>query len=132
MTGQRKFSTISLIFCFVLTAGCMKSPDLLVQVIRYPGFVFEGGAPDCEEFSAYRQVRVFKSEKIFPGECHAIGDVFIGDSGATFDCEPEDLIRRLRIAACEKGVVLTRIIHINPPRGGSSCHQLRAALIACD
>jgi len=115
---------ISMAICS-LVAGCLPPPGLEVQEIRYPGFERRAVDGACENFE------VFEADQILPEGCQQIGDIFIGDTGLTDYWQPEDLIDELERFACGKGTAKVQIIRINPPRGGSPCHQLRAALVAC-
>ena len=116
-------SPLALIGTFAL--GCMPPPDLVVQEICYPGFAESLPGDACVDPSQLSlldadqtnlEIEALEQEASVPSGCRAIGDVFIGDSGATQYCDPEDLLNELRFAACERGILKTRVIHVRPTR----------------
>ena len=133
MAPSREYMlTISALGYMLLTGCFFPPPDLEVQVIHYPGFEHrESRDEPCEDVQTLNSIRVLAVDELRPKGCRQIGDVFIGDSSTSYPCEPEDLIARLRLTACLEGTAMTQIIHITSPRGGQSCHQLRAALLSC-
>ena len=134
MAQSREYGlTIFAVSCTLLT-GCFFPPaDLEVQVIHYPGFEHRESRDElCEDVQALNKIHVLEAHELRPKGCRQIGDVFIGDSSTSYPCEPEDLIERLRLTSCLEGTAMTQIIHITSPRGGQSCHQLRAALLTCE
>ena len=133
MVQWRKYVlAILALVCAVLTGCFFPPPDLEVQVIHYPGFEHHQQSESCEDLRALSRIKILEVDEPVPGGCQQIGDVFIGDTSTSYPCEPEDLMDQLRLAACAEGIAITQIIHITSPRGGSSCHQLRAALLSCE
>lgn len=128
--SSRLLATLS-VFC-TMAAGCFPRPDLAVQEVRYPAFEQFPAIEGCDDHEVVNNVEILEIDEPLSDGCRPFGDLFIGDSGTTYTCELEVLIHRLRHAACEAGTMKAQIIHITPPHGGSSCHQLRAALIVCE
>jgi hypothetical protein len=126
------FAMVCGLLCALLTGCFFPPPDLEVQVIHYPGFEQHHQDEGCEDIRALNSIQILEVGEPLPNACQQVGDVFIGDSSTSYPCEPQDLIDQLRQAACEEGIAITQIIHITSPRGGSSCHQLRAALLSCE
>jgi hypothetical protein len=113
-------------------AACLPPPALVVQVNDYPGYDPSRVIRSCDGADPRNELEILEAERPMPDGCRQRGDIFIGDSGSTSKCKPKHLLDELRSAACARGIEKAQIIHITPPRGGSSCHQLRAALLTCD
>ena len=129
--GCRSFRFLIAIGSCATTAGCFPPPALVIQVNEYPDFERAPVIRICTPAESERSVEIFDADRPTPEGCQQRGDIFIGDSGSTSKCKPKNLMTELRQAACARGISRTQIIHLTPPRGGSTCHQLRAALLSC-
>lgn len=117
----RWWSSIVVVFGGLFVLGC--TSPAYVQVIRYPDAA--SPEPNCSA------LRVIERDAPAPAGCEAFGDVFVGDSGSTHPCKPEDLRKQAEEQACKEGASAMQIVHVRPPVTGSSCHQMRASLLHC-
>ena len=107
-------------------------PDLNVQTIAYPHITQPAPLESCDDHEVSNEVEVWKPDRALPHGCEWFGDIFIGDSGSSYECEPKQLFHMLRHSACKLGTMKTQLIHITEPGDMSSCYQLRAALVVCE
>jgi hypothetical protein len=96
-----------------------------VQLIRYPNA--EGAAKP--EFCVNEEVTVFEGSVLVPADCCAIGDVFIGDTIFSINCERERVLFEVRSAACRIGANAAAVRMVPDPL--SNCYQVRAHLLSC-
>ena len=69
--------------------------------------------------------------RVGPG-CQEIGDVYVGDTGFTVDCEWQRVKRIIRAQACLAGADAAQIVaHHQPSFWSSSCDQVRARFLVC-
>jgi hypothetical protein len=106
-----------------LVWGCAGPPE--IQIVRYPGVAVPAPrGSDCED------IEIVDDPDGVEG-CVQFADIFLGDSGSTHPCDPETLRGHLREQACLAGADSAVVLRLTPPRGGSSCHQMRAGLLTC-
>jgi hypothetical protein len=104
-------------------AGCSSQMD--IQVV---------GRPDIGPFparSANCTIRIYNQADTLPEACLEIGDVYVGDTGASINCGLASVRDRAHDQACRYGADALQIIRHQTPSGGSSCHQIRARLLRC-
>jgi hypothetical protein len=77
-------------------------------------------------------LQVYPEEHRFPPECREVGDVFIGDTGWSYQCGWDRVRELVREEACVFGADAAQIIsHYGPDFFGSSCHEVRARFVQC-
>ena len=109
-------------FAIALPFAFACSSKMYIQSIRYPGIELASRSPDCE-------IR-FLTESATPDTtCEAIGDVFVGDTGFSTNCDIARVRGDVRRNACDLGgdtVTLRKV-----PDGISTCSQVRALVYRC-
>jgi hypothetical protein len=107
----------------LLMLGCAGPPE--IQLVRYPGVPApERKLADCQD------VRIARRPHEIAG-CVQFADIFLGEAGSTSPCDQGTMYEYLREQACLAGADVAFILRVSPPRGGSSCYQVRAGLLAC-
>ncbi len=92
-----------------------------VQVILYA----EGKQATPRE--PYCDVVFYENYKTPPPDVTAFGDVFVGDTGFTFQCTELAMQTRIRQEACAAGADAVHLLTSNS--AASSCRQTRASLL---
>jgi hypothetical protein len=85
-TGVRSF------FAFLTLATCACSSRMDLQAIRYPS------APELVPKATGCDVVLLSEDGAMSERCEAIGDVFVGDTGWSFDCGRDRVIDPNRAA----------------------------------
>src|SRR5262249_28921557 len=71
------------------------------------------------------EARWYEATEPLAASCREIGDVFVGDTGWTFDCAAERVRAEVRRQACLFGADAVQVIHDEEPSlFGSSCEQI--------
>ena len=69
----------------------------------------------------------------FDPACREIGDVYVGDTGWTTDCDLEKARETIRAEGCRFGADAAQIVADHEPTAfGSWCHQVRARFMLCE
>jgi hypothetical protein len=103
-------------------SGC----SLEIQTVSRPDWQnLRPRARDCH-------LVVYPIDQKLDPSCKEIGDVFVGDTGWTTDCEWNRVIDTVRSQACLFGADAAQLVHHHEPSfWGSTCHQVRARFLAC-
>lgn len=108
----------------VLGVGCSTQMD--IQVI---------GRPDAAPLASRDRscdIRMYETTDTPPPTCQEVGDVYVGDSGYSVDCDYDQVRERAREQACLFGADAIQEIRHQYPNFHSTCHQVRARLLRCD
>ncbi len=120
MRGRRTIALAGL-----LIVGC--SEEYMVQVVRQPD------APMLTQRAEGCLLTVYREAEPVPAGCREVGDVFVGDSGATSNCAAPRTLDEVRRQACLFGADAAQVVRVHPASfTGSSCDQIRARLPVCE
>jgi hypothetical protein len=104
--------------------GVACSSTLAVHPIDYGRLPAEARGP-----AGCRALLVDSASEI-PEDCVAVGDVFIGDTGSSFQCGEERVRSDLSLEACKLGGEMALVREIEDPH--TSCWEARAIAFHCD
>ena len=108
-----------------LLAAC--SEEYMVQVIRQPD------TPMLAQRDERCELTVYRARDTVPAGCREVGDVFVGDSGATWNCAEPRTLDEVRRQACLFGADAAQVVRVHPGSfTGSSCDQVRARFLVCE
>jgi hypothetical protein len=74
-------------------------------------------------------VKVFDKDADVASACCTIGDVFVGDTGWSTNCERDRVISEVKTAACSVGANAASVRELSDSE--SNCYQVRARLLHC-
>ena len=96
-----------LIGVLAICAGC--SPGIEIQVIHYSWVdPLPARAADCKAL-------VYRADDAIPATCSDVGDVFVGDNGATMDCGLKRMLEEVRAQTCAYGADAAQVIRLQEP-----------------
>jgi len=105
----------------VLLPLCACTPQMEVQVVRYPEADRADAEPSCP--------KVIEDGARIPSGCIDVGDVYVGDTGFSTRCHRERVLSEVHSAGCQVRANLAVARRITDPI--SSCYQVRARLLRC-
>jgi hypothetical protein len=109
----------------LFTGGCTTRLDVLT--IRRPD------APALVRKPAGCPLQVYAKDQSLPEGCREIGDVFVADTGWTYDCGLERVTGIVRNEACSQGADAAQLVtHYDPSISGSTCHEVRFRFLVCE
>lgn len=110
------------LFAIGITCALACSSEMYIQPIRYPGMERTPRPSACD-------IRFLAETATPDATCEAIGDVFVGDTGFSTNCDIIRVRGDVRRNACDLGgdtVTLRKV-----PDGISTCSQVRALVYRC-
>lgn len=93
-----------------------------IQVIRYPEADQSAKRDVCPKI-------IEEGTLAMPEGCTDVGDVFVGDTGFSTNCERGRVLAEVSAAGCQLGADVAIVRKLNDPQ--SSCYQARARLLRC-
>lgn len=104
--------------------ACSRTVD--IQVIPYPWVARPpAAAPSCK-------APVYRIGDPVPASCSDIGDVFVGDTGTTTDCDLDRMLDEVQAQTCAYGADAAQVFRVEEPSlFASSCYEVRAKFLRC-
>jgi len=108
----------------LVAIGC--SSRMAIQTVSRPN------PPPLVPRSPSCSLPVYAHDAPIDASCVEVGDVYVGDTGWSIDCGLERVRALVQEQACRFGADAAQIVsHHEPSFFGSTCHQMRARLLAC-
>ena len=108
----------------LFAAGCTTRLDIMT--IRRPD------APALARKPAGCPLQIYATDQSLPEGCREIGDVFVADTGWSYDCGLERVTGIVRNEACSQGADAAQLVtHYDPSITGSTCHEVRFRFLVC-
>jgi hypothetical protein len=108
----------------IAICACESLPEVQT-VLRPDGQNLEPRERDCP-------LVVYPIGQRLDPSCKEVGDLWVGDTGSTTECDWDQVLDTVRRHACFAGVDAAQIVnHYEPSFWASTCHQVRARLVVC-
>ncbi|MDX2167769.1 MAG: hypothetical protein SF182_11920 [Deltaproteobacteria bacterium] len=105
------------------TLGACSTTKLEEQIIRYPEAAGVAALPkDCP-------VATLEQGQPLPSGCCAVGEVFVGDTGFSYDCQRDRVLKHMQTQACALGG--NTLVTWPVQDSDSNCQQLRGRVLRC-